>query len=178
MVEEDLEEEVLEAQSAPPPRPHVRVAWEPWEALWPGINELAEIHASEVEPTSPRRFKVDAQRMAVGCRLGLIRIYTARIDGELAGYCSWNLSWDLESEGLPIATQGAWFVKPGAPWGLAAKLFMESLEGLRGIGIQCVFPHHRVQGRGAQLGKFFTRLGAVRIQETYMLWIGKETPDA
>ena len=157
----------------PVPHRFVRVQREPFEACWPAVEHLIMAHAREVEPEqSPRTVKVDVPRMIQADRLGFIRCFTLRVDGELRGYCSWNLSWDLESEGLPIATQGAWYVGEGAPWGAAAKLFMVSLDELKKIGVQCVFPHHRMQGRGVRLGRFFQSLGAVPIQQTYMLWIG------
>jgi hypothetical protein len=38
--------------------------------------------------------------------------------------------------------------------------------------VQCIFPHHRTQGRGARIGRFFMRRGAKHIQQTYSLWIG------
>ena len=158
----------------PVPHRFVRVAREPFEAIWPAVEHLVMDHALEVEPEkSPRPIKVDVPRMIQADRMGFIRVFTLRVDGELKGYCSWNLSWDLESEGLPIATQGAWYVGGGAPWGGAAKLFMVSLDELKKIGVQCVFPHHRTQGRGVKLGRFFQSLGAVPIQQTYMLWIGE-----
>lgn len=156
------------------PHRFVRVAREPFEAIWPAIQPLVDAHAREVEPESPRKINIDVNRMIAADRLGYIRIFTLRVDGELKGYCSWNLNLDLECEGLPIATQGAWYVEEGAPWGAAAKLFMVSLDELKKVGVQCVFPHHRLQGRGVRLGRFFQGLGAVPTQQTYMLWVGQK----
>jgi hypothetical protein len=156
------------------PQRFVRVMREPFTAIWPAISGMVEAHAKEVEPEgTPRQIKPDIPKMIQADRLGIIIWFTLRVDGELKGYCSWNLSMDLESEGLPIATQGAWFVEEGAPWGSAAKLFMVSLDELKRTGVQCVFPHHRMQGRGVRLGKFFQSLGAIPTQQTYMLWIGE-----
>lgn len=161
------------------PHRFVRVAREPFEAIWPAVEPLVMAHAQEVEPgESPRPIKVDVPRMIQADRMGFIRVFTLRVDGELKGYCSWNLSWDLESEGLPIATQGAWYVGVDAPWGGAAKLFIVSLDELKKIGVQCVFPHHRMQGRGIRLGRFFESLGAVPVQLTYQLWVGAERNSA
>lgn len=159
------------------PNKFVRVAREPFEAIWPAIEPMVLEHGQEVEPEgSPRKIKLDVVRIVQADRLGFVRWFTLRVDGEIMGYCSWNLNWDLESEGLPIATQGAWFVGEGAPWGGAAKLFIVSLDELKKVGIQCVYPHHRLQGRGMKLGRFFQSLGAVPIQQTYMLWVGSR-PD-
>jgi hypothetical protein len=159
------------------PHKFVRVTREPFEAIWPAIEPLVEAHGREVEPDSPRKIKLDVGRMIQVDRAGFVRWFTLRVDGEIKGYCSWNLSWDLESEGLPIATQGAWYVGEGGPWGGAAKLYMVSLDELKKIGVQCVFPHHRLQGRGARLGRFFESLGAVPIQQTYQLWVGQAPPE-
>ena len=159
---------------ASPSLPYVSISREPWEAVWPALESLATEHFSEVEPESPRVFRVDTQRMAEASRLGWLRIHTARVDGELWGYISWNCMWDLESQGLPIATQGAWFMKPKAPWGLSVKLFTESVDSLRSIGVQCIFPHHRMLGRGRRIGRFFESIGATKTQDTYMLWIGAQ----
>ena len=152
---------------------HIAIKLEPFDAIWPAIDVLAREHSHEVEPESPRRFVLDARRMSEANRLGFVRIHTARVNGVLFGYCTWNVMWDLESEGLPIATQGAWFVRRNAPFGLGRKLFIESLASLRSIGIQCAFPHHRLLGRGTRLDHFFRALGAIPIQQTYMLWIGE-----
>lgn len=157
----------------PSPHKFVRIRREPFEAIWPALEPMVRAHALEVEPDSPRRIKVDVPRMIQADRLGILMCFTLRVDGELKGYCSWNLAWDLESEGLPIATQGAWFAEEDAPWGSAAKLFVLSIDELKRAGVQCVFPHHRMLGRGAKIGRFFKSLGAVPTQETYMLWIGE-----
>jgi hypothetical protein len=37
-----------------------------------------------------------------------------------------------------------------------------------------MFPHHRLHGRGAGLGRFFRRRGASEIQRTYCLQIGED----
>ena len=150
------------------------IAEEPFEAIWPCVGGLAEEHAREVEPEGPRKFLLDTVRMVQGNRGGTIRIFTARINGVLVGYVTWNIQWDVESAGLLIATQGAWFVlrHPEVPFRTAGKLFEDSLEALRASGVKCVFPHHRTRGRGKGLARYFASLGATREQETYQLWIG------
>lgn len=140
---------------------------------------LAKAHFAEVnEGQDPRRrFEMDLGQMLQLDKLGIARIYTARIDFKLVGYCTWNLGYDPESMGLLIAQQGAWYCQPGSPVGL--KLFRFSISDLRSIGVKCVFPHHRFKGRaGTSNGKasplydWFSRLGAKPCQVTYSLWIG------
>ena len=148
---------------------HVRVAWEPFEAIWPEIREMTEENARETEPEGLRPFKLDAERVALGSKMGFLRIYVARVEGEIWGYCMWSVQWDLWAQGALVASQAAWFVRPRAPWGLGAKLFMESLEHLKSLGVQTALLSERTQGRGRGLGRFFERLGARFTGRTYLL---------
>lgn len=146
---------------------------EPWARIWPDAGLLAVAHAQEVdggiEPR--RRFQLDTEMMALLDAAGRLKVLSARRDGQMVGYFTWMLESDIESKGLLVAQQGAWYVAPEHP-GAAVALFDRSVEELRALGVQCIFPHHRLQGRGAKLGKFFERRGAVEIQHTYQLWIG------
>jgi hypothetical protein len=155
-------------------RPGLAIGAEPWsEGLWAEARALAEAHFEEVDGgVEPRRpFALDETIMARLQAAGALRIVTARMDGRLVGYFTWNITLDPESRGLLIGQQGAWYVAPGHPRA-AVMMFDASVELLKRCGVKCVFPHHRAQGRGAGLGKFFRRRGATKIQDTYSLWIG------
>lgn len=147
---------------------------EPWASVWPDAKLLAELHSAEVDAgVAPERsLEVDEKAMEVLNTGGWLRIIAARLGPRLIGYFTWQLTHDLESKGLLIAQQGAWFVLPGYPR-VAHRMFQESLSLLRAAGVRCVFPHHRLQGRGAHLGRFFESQGAKPIQVTYSLWIGE-----
>ena len=150
------------------------VQLEPWsDELWAEMKPLAEAHAREVdEGVEPRRrFKLDQAQMMASASAGVLRVVIGRLDGRVIGYFTWGLGMDVESEGLLIAMQGAWYAEPGH-WRLAVMLFDQSIATLKALGVQCIFPHHRVQGRGSHLGKFFKRRGAKKIQDSYCLWIG------
>lgn len=153
----------------------VTVQLEPWEAIWPAVNDIATKHFNEVDGgIEPRRpFKVKASAMQAMSDAGILKIVTARSAGQLVGYFTWTITEDIESEGLMIALQGAWFVDPAARFRrVGIRLFMKSVTELRLLGVKNIFPHHRLQGSGAALGKFFKRQGAIEIQHTYSLWIG------
>lgn len=141
------------------------------------VQSLASAHFLEVDGgVEPRRkFEIDRDLMRYGSKCGNLRVYTARVDGALAGYVTWNVSYDVESRGLFIATQGAWYTDPGfSQHGLGLKLYKWSLAQLKSLGVQCVFPHHRTQGRGveARLGLWLRRQGAKLVKYEYSLWIG------
>jgi len=147
-----------------------REDFESWER---DAAQLMQKHFEEVDGNvEPRRkFKLDSQALAKAAALGYVRIYTVRRDSELLGYCTWGIEYDPESCGLLIAKQGAWYMAPGVPYGL--KLFKHCLADLKRAGVKCVYPHHRLQGRGTdRLGAWFKRLGARPIQLDYSLWIG------
>lgn len=156
--------------------PNVVIGLEPWDLLWPEIDNLGSAHFAEVcarsEPNRP--YKLDDQSMRSMNASGHLRIYAARVDGVLAGYCMWSVTKDVESAGLLIAQHGPWFVKEEFKGlHLGSKLFDTSVDDLRAIGVKNVFPHHRLEGRSAKVGAFYKRRGAVEIQRTYSLWIGE-----
>ena len=147
---------------------------ESWAQLWRDAAPLAEAHYLEVDGgVEPRRkMKVDTEQMALADLSGHLKIWTARNSGGLLGYILWTVGYDPESKGLLVAQMGPWFVLEGHA-GIGARLFDVSLAGLKALGVQCCYPHHRLQGRGSRLGHFFSARGAVEIQHTYSLWIGE-----
>jgi hypothetical protein len=149
---------------------------EPWsDELWQEVQALAEAHFEEVdgdvEPN--RKFDIDKDLMKLIQDAGVLRIFTARIKDRLVGYYTWNVHLDVESKGLLIALMGAWYVAPGHPRA-AFDMFQVSRDHLAQEGVKCLFPHHREQGRGANIGRFFERQGAKLTQRTYTLWIGED----
>lgn len=154
----------------------IKLNLESWQECKLEALALARLHADEIgeEEVEPRRrHEIDSGLMEMLSNSLVLRIYTARVDSKLVGYLTWNISLDVESRGLVIAQQGGWFHDSECKsFGLAWKLFQFSIDDLRAYGVQQIFPHHRLLGRGRHLGKFFERLGAKPLQHTYSLWIG------
>ncbi len=150
------------------------LAEEPFAQAWPDAARLAAEHANEVDGgIEPRRkWNPDTELMALMNLQGSFPVYTAReqVSGRLAGYITWTLTPDPESKGLLIGLMGPWYAEPGSRCG--GRLMKMSIRELKKRGVQCLFPHHRTQGRGADLGPFFKLLGAQHIQNNYILWIG------
>lgn len=155
--------------------PRVVVAREPFGSAWPESEALALKHFIEVEVGVPeqRRLAVDNVALSLLSRQNAFIVITARIAGRLVGYFTWTVTRDLESKGLLIANQGAWYLRPGFPR-VAARMFDRSIAELKLLGVKCIFPHHRLHGRGKSLGRFFKRRGAVPTKEEYMMWIGDD----
>lgn len=153
----------------------VRYRNEGFETSYEEGERLGREHFEEVDGgVEPRRaYNLDIDLMRMAYKTGSMRIMTARLKGELVGYFTWNVTKDIESKGLLIAQQGAWFVKKDTgKSNIGFKLFEFSVGELKKLGVKLIFPHHRMQGRGKNLGKFFIRLGAIETQRTYSLWIG------
>lgn len=151
---------------------HVQI--EPWtDEFWSDAKILAESHFEEVDGDIElrRQLNVDTEIMKMLSDSGVLLLITARKNSKLIGYYTWQIMPDIESAGLLIAQQGAWYVNPGHPK-IAVQMFDKSVKELKKRGVKCIFPHHRSQGRGKDIGKFFKRRGAKLIQHTYSLWIG------
>lgn len=147
---------------------------EPWSASWwTDAQPLADRHYEEVDGgvEARRLFDLDTDQMAAAYNAGAMELITVRQDGDMVGYFTWNLMFDVESRGLLIATQGAWYLADGHQRAFL-RMWRASIARLQERGVQCVYPHHRMQGRGARLGHFFRRQGAKKTQDTYSLWIG------
>lgn len=156
--------------------PAVVLGPESWESVWPEIDALFSEHFGEVEGdlVEHRPYKADEPAMRALYAAGTLRIFTARVNGDLAGYCMWQVTKDVESLGLLIAQHGPWFVrKKYGHLMLGGRLFDASIADLRGLGVKIAFPHHRLQGRSVKLGAFFRRRGAVETQRTYTMWLGE-----
>lgn len=149
-----------------------QVCVEPWtDALYEEMRPLIEAHAREVEHDARDRFKLDLAIMRACAEHGVLKVMIARQDGQMVGYLTWNVTRDVEAEGVLIAQQGGWYVMPGHALA-AVRLFDASVDLLRAEGVERAFPHHRVNGRGANIGRFFQRRGAQLIQHTYCMRIG------
>lgn len=155
--------------------PALEIWKEPFSAIWPEVQELGQRHFNEVDGgVEPNRvFSLDAEALHAMSKAGVFIVMTARLGGELIGYFTWNVVGDVESVGLKIGLQGAFFVSPGAPLRTAYLLWKRSISEMKAMGVKCIFPHHRMQGRGANIGRFFMKQGAKPIQTTYSMWIGE-----
>lgn len=167
--------EKIKALKAEISQPKAVITCEPWGKFEPDCLSLGAEHFAETDTgVEPRRpFKLDLPMMREISDTGFFRVYSARKNGKLIGYIMWTIQNDPESEGLLIANMGPWFVSHEAGrFRVGERLFDESIADLKSLGVKNVFPHHRMQGRGAKLGDFFKRKGAKEVQHTYSLWIG------
>jgi hypothetical protein len=153
------------------------VGWESWASMWPDAEPLARAHYAEVEGqlALKRPFRVHVEAMQAINDAGILRLVTARLDGRLLAYCTWNVQPDVESWGLVMANQGAIYAADGfAGLNLCRRMLDFSIHELRAFGVDYLLLHHRMLGRGARLGSLFARIKAIFIKREFFLWIGRE----
>ncbi len=149
----------------------VTYAFEPWEKIGPELTALGQVHFAEVDGGVEvgRPYELDADLIAMMDKAGALRTMGARESGVLIGYIMWFVQPDAESKGQIFAKMGPWFCVPGF-FGVAFRVFKLSVDAIRrDDSVRFFYPHHRLNGRGANLGKFFRRMGAVEIEHTYSL---------
>lgn len=130
------------------------------------LDILAREEHAEMEifrPYGPDRAAFIAHEKA-----GTFKCLTARRGNELVGYFCWMIDFDMESYGTLIVNQGAWYVRPGN-FGVARRMFCWAIEEFSRLGVKVIYFHNAQRGRGKTLGRFFERVGAVHVSNTYAL---------
>lgn len=154
------------------------IGWEPFASMWPDAKDLITAHFNEVEGDLAinRPCGINHERLNSLDEMSVMRCATARAGGRLVGYMTWMLMPDVESFDTLMATQGGIYVAPDAPrsgmFGLSYYMLRFCIPALRFLGVKFLFLHHRLRGRGKNLGMLFKRFGATEIKHEYYLWIG------
>jgi len=134
--------------------------------VWQELEVLAAEEQVEVQEIRP--FRPDWKSMITLNESGIFRVLVARVNGEMIGYFSWLLDFDLESRGTLIANQSTWYVKPRHAV-VAVRMLDMALEEIRKAGVEFTYLHHTVTGRGSNLGRLFERRGAELLGYNYVL---------
>ena len=150
----------------------LHVGIEPWRTAWPDAAPLATAHFNEVAANDEpwRKFVPVISVMEQLCDNGIMKCITARRAGRFLGYMTWMVMPDIESYPLNCAQQGAWYADPAAR-GVGLRLLRRSIHLFRRMGIDYLSLHHRLNGRGADLSRVFSRAGAVAHQHNYNLFL-------
>lgn len=165
-----LRQQVAEALALQRSGRWLRVGIEPFRTAWPDAEPLCHAHFAEVDGGAEpwRRFVPVVSVMQQLDEKGIMRCITARRGGKFLGYATWNIVPDIESHPLVYAQQGAWYADPDAP-GVGLRLMSRSIHLLRRMGVDYLLPHHRLNGRGKDLGALFRHFGATPYQSDYIL---------
>jgi hypothetical protein len=137
----------------------VKDCWQEMEAL----AAREQIEVKEIRPFGP-----DWKSMQTLNEQGIFRGLVARIDGRAVGYFTWLIDFDLESKGTLIANQSTWYVEPRHPL-VAIKMLDRAIAELKKAGVEFIYFHHTIHGRGANLGRLFQRRGAELLGYNYVM---------
>ena len=130
------------------------------------IDTLSRLDHAEVESFRP--YEPDWESWIASEAQGTIKLLAARRDERLVGYLSFSLGFDLESRGLLIANQLAWYVLPGQ-FGVGARMLDWLIVECKRLGVKFLYLSHPRRGRGESLGRFFERRGAMHTANLYTL---------
>lgn len=145
-----------------------------WSDLYPDCVPLMEAHRIELSHAH-RPFKL-ALSMIEGMEAnGTIKFWGAWASNKgLIGYAVWYLMPEIDSEDTLCALHGPWYVR--REWrnsGVGARLWTQSLSGLRRLGVKDVLPHH--DGADSMgLSYFYRRIGAVPYETAYLLKLDED----
>jgi hypothetical protein len=155
----------------------VSLVWEPFAGVVDDVLRMGAQHSLEVNGgvADGHPFKLNVPLLLQQEQAGVFKFMGARVNGELVGYLMWTFYPDPESEGVMIADQGPWFVIDDPRLRrlhLGKKMLDRGISDALKAGFHNFDLHHQINGRGANLGAMFTRMGATEYQRRYRLRIG------
>ena len=119
-----------------------------------------------MEPLRP--YGPDWESIIASEAQGTIKCLAARRDGVLIGYLCFSIGFDMETRGALIVHQLTWFVRPGHHR-VAVRMLDWLIAECKRLGVRFLYLSHPERGRGASLGRFFERRGAMHTANTYTL---------
>lgn len=150
------------------------VTEEPWARVATECEALGEAHHIEATAGLEGPFRFNREAVANLDAAGAWRVFTAReTGGRLLGYCTWLRGFSIEADAPLNMVMAHLYVMPDAArHGLGAQLLDMSRRTFKREGVVMLKLHHTMHGRGAKLGRFFERMGAVEQTREYLLRIG------
>jgi GNAT superfamily N-acetyltransferase len=132
--------------------PRVTLQRETWQSAYADAQPLLRCHWREIAHYPDIPLDVDAASYEQVEAAGMLRIYTARLDGKLVGYAAFIVSPSLHYKGSIQAKQDVLYVDPAHRGGtIGARLVKFSDAHLAIEGVQVVMQHvklsHPLLGR-------------------------------
>lgn len=124
-------------------------------AVWPEIYPLFEKHWEEIGEYKDIPLNPDFEAYKKLDEIGMMRVYTAREDGVLVGYCVFFVNPNLHYKNTTQALQDVMFIKKERR-GFGKKFMEWSDEQLRGEGVDVI---HRYMSTDNNFGVLLERIG-------------------
>ena len=149
------------------------VAEEQWGDVAAAFEALGAAHHAEATAGREGPYRLDTRMIGQMDAAGIWRMFIARVDSELVGYCCWTRETNHEADAPPTMLHGPFYVAPAfAHHRLGQRLLDLSRQTFAAAGVQVLKLHHTMYGRGVRAGRMYQRMGAVEFQREYMLQIG------
>jgi GNAT superfamily N-acetyltransferase len=144
-------------------------ARESCDAVADEIEALMQAHYAEVAHHPDIPAGCDYARYRKAEELGLLRIYTVRVDRCLVGYSIFMVGFSLHYKSSFQARQDTLFIHPEYRKGLTGYRFLRwADEQLKTDGVQIIYQHHKLlEGDRLNLGPLFERMGYKPIYRVY-----------
>jgi len=156
-------------------RPFVSVGEERWADVADECERLGAVHHAEATAGVEGAFRLNREAMQQLADAGLWRVFVARVDGTLAGYCCWTHETNLEAAAPKTMAHGPFYVSPEyARHKLGMGLLRAASDVLTAEGYRVLRLHHTMHGRGARAGRLYEALGAVEYQREYIWRVGAD----
>lgn len=108
----------------------------------PDAAPLLQKHWDEIAQWRDIPLAPDEEQYRVHDEAGKLRIYTARVDGRLVGYCVFFLGFNIHYKSSLQATQDVLFVDPECRQSrIGLQLIHHAENELRAEGVQAVYQH-------------------------------------
>jgi GNAT superfamily N-acetyltransferase len=170
---ERLKAEMAERLAAP--RPFVTVGEERWADVADDVEVMGSAHHAEATEGEEGPYLLARAELTQMEAAGLWRVFVARVDGTMAGYCCWSRQWNGESDMPPTMMHGPYYVAQAyARHRLGVRLLRASRDAFARDGVKAMRLHHTMHGRGARAGALYRALGAVETQREYLWRIGAQ----
>jgi len=149
-------------------RPFVTVGEERWADVAEDCRTLWIKHHAEATEGIEGELSFNPAAVDGLAAQGLWRIFIARVDSRVVGYCCWSHEFNVESNAPNTMAHGPLYIAPEfASHNLGMRLLRVSRETLAADGYRVLMLHHTMHGRGCRTGLLYSRLGAVEYERRY-----------
>lgn len=121
-------------------------------------DELA--NNKDIRPLNP-----DYETYLCLSEIGILKVFTVRLEGVLIGYSSWMVTNNLHYKDWKYAVCDVYYLNPDyRKTGISLDFFFKTEDWLKGLGVKSITVQDKINHSHA---KFFDRLGFKPIEQNY-----------
>lgn len=144
---------------------NVVVAVEPVDRIWYELMPLLERHWAEIAHYKDIPLDINQRKYNGLHVLGVLRVFTARLFGDIVGYAAYIVDHNLHYQGSLQALQDVVFLAPEHRRNGVGRLLLETADAhLRAEGVQVVYHHVK---HTHDFGPLLVSMGYTSIETIY-----------